>query len=107
MNVRKSAARPARSIGRIGQRRQVVIPKAICEKLGLREGDFVEVAESNDRIVIRPKKLVDLEDTLTPEEEKIVARGFKQLKQGKYVTWDQLKRELGVLKSRTAGYKGR
>ena len=82
------------SISRLGKRRQVVIPKAICEVTGLREGDFVEVTGRNGRIVIRPKKLVDLEDTLTPEEEKIVAKGFRQLKRGEFISWEQLKREL-------------
>lgn len=82
-------------ISRLGKRRQVVIPKTVCEALGLREGDFLEVIRRRDRITIKPKKLVDAEDTLTPEEEKIVARGFRQLKRGNYITWDQLKRELG------------
>ena len=31
------------AISRLGQRRQVVIPKEICRSLGLEEGDFVEV----------------------------------------------------------------
>ncbi len=31
-------------IGKIGQRRQVVIPKEICEELGLQTGDFVVLA---------------------------------------------------------------
>lgn len=82
-------------IGKLGRRRQVVIPKSICDDLGLREGDFVEVKRTRSGIVVRPKRLVDPEDTLTPEEEKIVARGFRQIKRGQYVTWEKLKRELG------------
>ena len=31
------------AISKLGLRRQVVIPKEICEELGLQEGDFVEV----------------------------------------------------------------
>ncbi len=99
MNIRTSrpaTRREARAISRLGQRRQVVIPKTICDELGLRQGDFVEVTKSRDHVVIKPKKLVDPEDTLTPEEEKIVARGFRQLKRGQYVTWDKLKDELGL-----------
>ena len=99
MNARKATAvepQRLRSVGRIGQRRQVVIPKGICDRLGLREGDFVELAERHDRIIIKPKKLVDPEDTLTPEEERTVAKGFRQLKRGEYITWNQLKRELGL-----------
>ena len=82
------------SISRLGKRRQVVIPKAICEAAGLREGDFVEVTSRNGRIVINPSTMVDLEDTLTPEEEKLVRKGERQLKQGKYVLWDDLKKHL-------------
>ena len=82
------------SISRLGKRRQVVIPKAVCEVTGLREGDFVEVTGRNGRIMIRRKKSVDLEDTLTPEEEKLVLKGEKQLRQGKYVLWEDLKKKL-------------
>jgi len=82
-------------VSRVGKRRQVVLPKAVCEAVGLVEGDFVEVTTRRGRVEIQPKRLVDLEDTLTPEEEKIVAKGFRQLKRGQFVTWDQLKNELG------------
>jgi NADPH-dependent glutamate synthase beta subunit-like oxidoreductase len=57
---------------------------------------IVEVKSTKGAVVIKPKKLVDPEDTLTPEEEKIVERGFKQLKRGESVTWEHLKRELGM-----------
>jgi AbrB family looped-hinge helix DNA binding protein len=74
----------------------VVIPKEICEELGLHEGDFVEIAQRRGTVVIKPKKLVDPDDALTPEEEKIVEEGFEQLKRGKYVIWEELKRELDL-----------
>lgn len=32
-------------IGRVGQRRQVVIPREICESLNMRGGDFVAVEQ--------------------------------------------------------------
>ncbi len=82
------------AIGRLGRRRQVVIPKAICETLGLREGDFVEVTRRQNRISIKPKKLVDPEDTLTPEEKKLVRKGEEQLRRGEYVTLEELEDEL-------------
>ena len=81
-------------IGKLGKRRQVVIPKAVCEAAGLREGDFVEVTGRNGRIVIKARKLVNLEDTLTPEEVKLVLKGEKQLREGKYVLWEDLKKKL-------------
>ncbi len=82
-------------IVKVRTNRQVTIPKVIFEELGLREGDFVEVALQGERIIITPKRLVDLEDILTPEEEEIVEKGFEQLKRGEYVTWEELRHELG------------
>ena len=87
----KNAVMP---VGRIGQRRQVVIPKGIFEDLGLTIGDFVEVVRVKGTVVIRPKKLVDPEDTLTLEEEKIVSRGEKQFRAGQYKSWQKIKHEM-------------
>ena len=81
-------------IGKIGQRRQVVIPKEIFDALRLRTGDFVEVTQVKRTVVIKPKKLVDAEDVLTPEEEAIVRKGERQLRQGKSKPWSQIKHEL-------------
>lgn len=81
------------AVCRLGKRRQVVIPKAICEATGLHEGDVVEVTGRNGRIVIKPRK-IDLEDTLTPEEEEMVRRGEAQLRRGEYVTLEELEHEL-------------
>lgn len=77
-------------VSKLGQRRQVVIPKEICDDLGLEIGDFVEVERARGTVVIKPKKLVDAEDVLTPEEEEIVRRGEEQLRRGEYVTLQQL-----------------
>lgn len=38
----------------------------------------------------------DLEDTLTPEEEKMVAEGFEAFKRGEFITLEELKKELGL-----------
>jgi AbrB family looped-hinge helix DNA binding protein len=79
---------------KIRTNRQVTIPKTIFETLGLREGDFIEVTLKKDQILLEPKRLMDFADTLTPEEERVVEQGFKQLKRGDYVTWEALKHEL-------------
>ena len=81
-------------IVKVRANRQVTIPKLIFDELGLKEGDFVEVILQENQIIITPKRLVDLEETLTPEEEEIVEKGFAQLKRGEYVTWEELKDEL-------------
>lgn len=82
-------------ISKLGQRRQVVIPKDICEALGLEVGDYVEVNRVKGTVVIQPKKLLDADDVLTPEEEAVVRKGERQLRQGKSTPWHQVKHELG------------
>ena len=81
---------------KIRTNRQVTVPKAIFDELGLKEGDFVEVSRKGEGIVIKPKRLVDVEDALSPEEEELVDQGFKQLKRGEFVLWKELKDELGL-----------
>ena len=63
---RGSATMP---ISKLGQRRQVVIPKDICEALGLEIGDFVEVRQVKGSVVIKPKKLVDADEVLAPSQK--------------------------------------
>ncbi len=81
---------------KIRNRRQLTIPKGILEDLGLIEGDYVEITRNKGRIVIKPKKVVDPDDVLTPEEEEIVAKGLEQLKSGECIGWEDLKNELGL-----------
>ena len=81
-------------ISRLGQRRQVVIPKDICQRLGLQEGDFVEVNSTKGLVVIKPKRLVDPDDVLTPQEATLVRKGERQLRRGQYVTLEQLEHDL-------------
>lgn len=96
---------------RLGQRRQVAIPKEICDRLGLRAGDSVEVTRKRNSILVRPARLIDADDVLTPEEEKLVLEGEKQLRRGEYVTLEQvengLKRRMDRELARQAGKKSR
>ena len=84
------------AISKVGQRRQVVLPKDICDGLGLAVGDFVEVSRDRGTVVIKPKRLVDREEQLTADEEKVVAKGFKELKRGQSGPWPRVKRELDL-----------
>ena len=83
-------------IGRVGQRRQVVLPKPLCDEIGLEEGDFVEVSAKGGLMLVKPKRLVDADDSLTPEEANKVRRGMKQLREGKTRPWSTVKHELGL-----------
>ena len=83
-------------IGRVGQRRQVVIPREMLETLNIREGDFVAFTSKTNGVLIKPKRVVDADDTvLTPAEAKMVRRGMKQIKNGKFKLWRDVKHEMG------------
>jgi AbrB family looped-hinge helix DNA binding protein len=81
-------------ISKLGQRRQVFIPKEICEELGLEVGDFVEVKQVRNTVVIKLKKLVDADDMLTPAEARAVRKGEEQLRHGESVTLEALEYDL-------------
>ena len=78
-------------IGRVGQRRQVVIPRDMLETLQLREGDFVAFSKQANGVLIKPKRLVDSDDILSPADAKIVRRGEAQLKRGQSNPWRAIK----------------
>jgi antitoxin MazE len=80
---------------KIRSKRQLTIPKIIFDDLGLKDGDYLEITRSKNRIVIKPMK-IDQDDILTTEEEKIVEKGFDQLKRGEYLNWEELKNELDM-----------
>ena len=81
-------------IGRVGRRRQVVIPRELFEHLNMREGDFVAFSRQDNGVLVKPKRLVDPDDTLTAEEEAIVKKAERGMRQGRFVPLDQLRHEL-------------
>ena len=83
------------SFSRIGQRRQVVIPKSVFERLGLAAGDVMEFTLERNRVVMQPKRRVDLEDTLTPSEARKVRQGEAEIRTGRSRPWRQVRDELG------------
>ena len=82
-------------VGRVGQRRQVVIPRDMLETLQIQEGDFVAFSKHPNGVLIKPKRLVDPDDVLTPAEAKKVRHGMKQIKEGRFKLWGDVKHELG------------
>jgi bifunctional DNA-binding transcriptional regulator/antitoxin component of YhaV-PrlF toxin-antitoxin module len=81
-------------IGRIGQRRQVVIPREMLETLNVREGDFVAFAQTQNGVLIKPRRVVDPDDVLTPEQSVLVKKAEREMRQGKFVSLAQLRHEL-------------
>ena len=49
----------APSTVKLGVSRQVVIPKKLHDRLGLKPGDYLEVEEQQGRVVMTPKTLID------------------------------------------------
>ena len=47
------------SVVKITRNFQVSIPKEIRERLGIEEGDLIEMLEQDGRIVMVPKRLID------------------------------------------------
>jgi AbrB family looped-hinge helix DNA binding protein len=84
------------AVSRIGQRRQVVIPKAVFDGLRLRPGDFVEITARAGNVWMKPTKFIDIEDTLTAAEAKRLRVGLKQIKERKTRPRDEIKHELGL-----------
>jgi len=63
---------------------QVTLPAKIRKKLGVKEGDYIEIVDEDGVFVIRKlsreRKVITLgkESSLTPEEiEKIITKGMK------------------------------
>jgi AbrB family looped-hinge helix DNA binding protein len=89
-------------ISKLGQRRQVVIPKAICDELGIQEGDFLEVTSGGGKVILKPKKLVDADDVLTPAQRALTDKRLAEAEgdiqagrvSGPFATVEQLKRHL-------------
>ena len=89
----KSTTTPER-IGRVGQRRQVVIPRHMLETLNIQVGDFVAFAEQKNGVLIKPRRAIDPDDALTAEESALVQKAEREMRQGKFVTLAQLRHDL-------------
>jgi AbrB family looped-hinge helix DNA binding protein len=88
-------ARPG-AVSRIGQRRQVVIPKKVFDALALAEGDFMEVTAENGRVAMKPKKVVPAGLYVDGRDAKKVRHAIQQLKAGKTRPWPKVKHDLGL-----------
>lgn len=80
---------------RIGQRRQVVIPRSVLDAAGLKEGDFMDVIADGSRVLLKRKRLRASLESLTPTEAAKVRKGQAQLRAGESTPWREVKRELG------------
>jgi bifunctional DNA-binding transcriptional regulator/antitoxin component of YhaV-PrlF toxin-antitoxin module len=79
---------------RVGERSQVVLPREIIQALKVRAGDLVAFSKQKNGVLIHAKRGTPSDDTLTPEEAKIVRRGEAQLKRGESKSWRSIKNAL-------------
>lgn len=94
--ARKAATESRESTGRIGQRREVVIPREIFEKLNMHEGDVVAFRRKGNGVLVKPKRVINPDDILSSADAKKVRQGLRQLKAGKTRSWADVKDELGL-----------
>ena len=80
--------------GRVGQRRQVVIPREMLEMLHIREGDFVAFRKQANGVLIKPKRVVDPDDVLSPKESAQIAKARREMRAGRGITLAQLEYDL-------------
>ena len=52
-------------------------------------------SQLGDSVLVKPKRLVDADDIVTPADAKKVRRGMKQIKEGRFRNWRDVKDELG------------
>jgi len=58
----------------------------MLETLKIQEGDFVAFSKQANGVLIKPKRVVDPDDTLTREESALIAKARREMKKGKHVT---------------------
>ena len=92
----KAAPANNQPIGRIGPRRQIVIPQSIFKTLNFQAGDFVAFAKHGNGVLVKPRRVVLADDTLTAAQSKRLRQSLKQTRQGKTRPWAEIKDELGL-----------
>ena len=96
------------SLVKVGPKHQVVIPKDVRLKMGVKIGDYVEVAFQNNHAVIKRKKIIDdfpiADEPLNPKTRSAIRQGIKEAKEGKvsgpFDTNEDLQSHLDSLKQK-------
>ena len=70
---------------KLGTRRQITIPKETIKRLGLTPGEELELVESEELIVLVPRKRIpkDQEWYYTDEWQRMMREAFEDLKAGR------------------------
>ena len=81
---------------------QVTLPASVRRKLGIHEGDLVEVVVDDDKAVLVPKKIVDKSQAYfwTNEWQEAEREASEDIKSGRVKTFDTVEELLADLEQR-------
>jgi len=72
---------------RVGSKHQVVIPKAVRTKLGVKPGDYVEISFRRKSAVIKRKKVADdvpyTDEPIGPKTRAAIQQALDEVEEGK------------------------
>ncbi len=72
------------SLIQVREKAQITIPSKIRKELGIKKGDYLEVAKEDDRIVIIPKILIEkVSVNLSAKGEEMLKEAIDDVKKGK------------------------
>jgi AbrB family looped-hinge helix DNA binding protein len=78
---------------------QVTLPASVRRRLGIEEGDLIEVMVKDDKAVLLPKKLIDSSQAYfwTKEWQKAEKEASEDIKAGRVKTFDTVEELLADL----------
>ena len=72
------------SLIQVREKAQITIPSKIRKELGIKKGDYLEIAKEDDRIVLIPKILIEkVSVNLSAKGEEMLKEAIDDVKKGK------------------------
>ena len=79
------------SLIQVREKAQITIPSKIRKELGIKKGDYLEIAKEDDRIVITPKILIEkVSVNLSAKGEEMLKEEIDDVKKGKVKIHDNV-----------------
>ena len=79
------------SLIQVREKAQITIPSKIRKELGIKKGDYLEIAKEDDRIVIIPKILIEKTSVnLSAKGEEMLKEAIDDIKKGKVKIHDNV-----------------
>jgi len=69
---------------KVGTNHQIVIPKGVRTKLGVKPGDLVEITLKRRATPVKSKKLAEKDEPIGPKTRAAIRRGLKDVKEGRF-----------------------